>query len=150
MKNLLMTVLIMFSLTATAFATDEKKISLSTRETFNQEFNGAENVEWTVKRDFVKATCTLKGERLDVFYDLKGTKIGSSHYIALEDLPLSARRMIAKKYAGYNITEAVEFNGAEEDAFFLSAENGKEKVIIKIADHSSLSVYKKSRKDTFW
>lgn len=150
MKNLFFTALLALGLTTSAFATDENKISILTRETFNSEYKGAEEVEWSVKPDYVKATFTVEGERLHVFYDKRGTKIGSSHHVALEDLPLSARRIIAKKYPNYNITEALVFNGVDEDSFYLSAENGSEKVILKINDASTVSTFKKTRKDIFW
>lgn len=150
MKNLFIAALLAVSLTTTAFATDENKISVSIRQNFRNEFKGIDKVDWTLKRDFVKASFVLNGEKVEAFYDFKGDKIGTSHHITLADLPLTARRMIAKKYAGYNITEAVEFNSPEEDCFYISADNEKERLVLKITDNSSVSTFKKTRKDKFW
>ena len=150
MKRILIAAITAMVISSTAFATDENKVSLNIKETFKEEFKEARRVEWTVKSDFVKAAFEENGARINVFYDPQGNKIGKSHTIALEDLPLSARRSIAKKYAEHNITEAVEFSGIEGDAFYITAENDNEKVILKITDTSSISTFKKTRKDKMW
>ncbi len=150
MKRLLIAAITVLVISSSAFATDENKVSFNIRETFKEEFKDARQVEWTVKPDFIKAVFQEKGAWVNVFYDKQGNKIGKSHTITLEDLPLSARRTIAKKYADYNITEAVEFSGVEGDAFYITAENDSEKVILKITDNSFISTFKKTRKDKMW
>jgi hypothetical protein len=62
-------------------------------------------------------------------------------------MPVSAKRAIAKRYAGYNITEAIRFDGTEDNAFYVSAENEKEKVIVRVGDDEVLSIFNRTRKN---
>lgn len=150
MKRILIAAITVMVISSSAFASDENKVSLNIRQAFKEEFREARQVEWTIKSDFIKAAFQEKGAMINVFYDKQGIKIGQSHTITLEDLPLSARRSIARKYADHNITEAVEFSGVEGDAFYITAENDNEKVILKITDNSSISTFKKTRKEKMW
>ncbi len=147
MKKLFIATVLAISIATASFATDVNKISYTVKENFKKDFNGAENVEWTAKKNFIKASFMLDSERCNAFYDDNGNQIGMCRYITLDDLSLGAKRTIAKKYPGYKITEAIEFSGPQENAIYLSAENEKEKVVVKITDFSSVSTFKKDRKD---
>lgn len=125
MKNLLLTGLLSVGIFASAFAIDESKISVTVRENFKEDFKGTENVEWSIKPNFVKASFTFKGKAMDAFYDFNGKKIATSQQVTLNDLPLSARKKIAGKYPNHRVTEAIEFNGQEEESFYVSLENEK-------------------------
>ena len=150
MKNLLLTALLSAGIFASAFAIDESKISLIVRETFKEEFKETQNVEWSIKPSCVKASFTYKGEAMDAFYDFSGKKIGASHHVTMLDVPLSSRKKIEAKYPSHRVTEAIEFIGQDENSYYISLENEKETVIVKINDHSTMSLFKKSSKTKFW
>lgn len=150
MKNLLLTALLSVSIFASAFAIDESKISVTVRESFKGEFKETENVEWSIKPNFVKASFTYKGEAMDAFYDFSGKKIGTSHHVTMNEVPLSSRKRLSAKYPNHKVTEAIEFVGPEEEAYYISLENEKESLIVKITDHSTMSLFKKSSKNKFW
>lgn len=150
MKKLLFAALIAGCLINSAFATDENKISSAIRSTFKEEFKGVDGVEWTMRQDFVKVTFTQNNQQVEAFYDYNGNNLGHSNHVALEDLPLIAKRTIAKKYPEHSITEAVVFYGPGEESFYVSAENKEEKVVLKITKEGYVSTFKKTRKDKFW
>ena len=97
MKNLLLTALLSVGIFASAFAIDESKISLTVRESFKEDFKGTENVTWSIKSNFVKASFTYNGEATDAFYDFNGKKLGTAHQVNLNSFPLSAKKKIANK-----------------------------------------------------
>jgi uncharacterized DUF497 family protein len=146
MKKIFYAALLTISLTTTAFAKDANKISARIMRTFNFEFAEAENVNWKATKTFVKASFELDGEKREVFYDLTGEMIGTSKSITLNELPVFAKRAFAKKYEGYTVNEAIRFEGADESAYYISAENDKESVVLKVAENRVLSVYKRDRK----
>ncbi len=150
MKKLILIALIAIGLSTTAFATDENKISITIRENFKEDFKGVNNVEWTLRPDFVKATFTEKGHVVDAFYNFKGYKIGTAHTVGLTDLPLSARKIIKNKYPDGKITEAIEFTGTDESAYYVTLEDKNATLVLKITDLSSVSLFKKTRKNNFW
>jgi len=51
-------------------------------------------------------------------------------------------RAFAKKFEGYTVKEAIYFEGTEESAYFISAQNEKGSVIFKVEDNGSVSMKK--------
>ena len=151
MKKLLFTALIALSIVTTAFADDVKKVKSTTKvnakalSNFAKQFEFASNISWTAKPAYVKASFTMNNVRMEAFYDYQGNMIGSSHAICLDDLPTNAKRLFAKRYAGYTVKEAIQFDGMDESAFYISAENDTQSVILKVSS-GMLSVFKKTSK----
>ena len=73
----------------------------------------------------------------------KGKFIGTNQAITLEDLPVNAKRAFAKKYEGYTVKEAIRFEGSQESAYYISAENEKGSVILKVDDYGLISTARK-------
>jgi hypothetical protein len=146
MKNLILSVFLSTSLATSAFATGESKISYFILNSFNSQFKGATNVSWTLKTGLAEASFIWNGRKTDVFYNSNGSIYAISKSIELDELPVSAKRAFAKRYSGYTVKEAIQYNGSEEQSYFVSAENEKENVIIKVDQHEFLSVFKLTRK----
>lgn len=141
MKKLLFTALIAISLMSSAFATPVKGVTYRMAEAFSTAFKGAENLQWSLTDDYVKASFDLRGIKMEAFYDHSGELIGSSHAITLESLPIQAKRKFAMKYSDYIVKEAIVFEGADESAYFVSAESETRTVIIKITN-STVETFK--------
>jgi hypothetical protein len=146
MKKFFTAALIAVTLTTSAFASDVNKVSDKTVAHFNREFENAQDVSWSVKPTFVKASFLRENQRVEAFYDYQGQLIGCSHAIGLDNLPTSAKRAFAKKYADYTVKEAIQFDGIEATEYYISAENEKQSVVLRVAN-GFLSVYKKTIKD---
>jgi hypothetical protein len=134
MKKLLFSALIAVSIVSSAFAADVNKVNVRILNSFRGEYAGVSQVEWVSKAQFVKASFMVDNKKVEAFYSHDGERIGTASNITLEDLPTSAKRIFAKKYAGYTVKEAIEFNSDQEQAYFLTAVNEKESVILKIKD----------------
>ena len=147
MKKLFLAALIATTIISSAFATDVNKINFRIKQAFKSEYTNADNVNWTLRSTYAKASFVNDGQQMEVFYNLSGEMIGTSRHISINDLPTNAKRTFAKKYAGYNVKEAIKFDGEEEQAFYISAENDTEKVILKVDGSESLSIFKKNRKN---
>jgi hypothetical protein len=146
MKKLFIAALLTVTVATSAFSKDVNKVNTRAQHNFNYDFKGAENVNWTVKSNFAKADFIMNGEKMEAFYNLNGEMIGTSKNITLNELPTSAKRLLARKYNGYTITEAIRFNGADEAGYYISGENDKEKIILKVSEDSQVSVYQKDSK----
>jgi hypothetical protein len=81
-----------------------------------------------------------------VFYNSKGNLVAQSKTIDLDELPVGAKRAFAKKLDGYTVMEAIKYEGTDEESYYLSAENEKESVIIKVDQNEQLTVFKKTKK----
>lgn len=147
MKKILFAVLIATTVATSAFSSDTRKINTRILTNFKYDYNSASEVNWTLRPNFAKATFVLNGKSLEAFYNLNGDLIGSSSRITLNELPTSAKRAFAKRYTGYNVTEAIKFDGVQDNAFFISAENDKEKVIVRVGEDADVSVFDRTRKN---
>ncbi len=145
MKKLLFAALLVVSMGSSAFA-GPKKVSTIAKNNFQSEYLQASNVIWSAEEDYSKATFTLNNVRMEAYYEPNGQLIGTSKAITLDQLGVSAKRSLAKKFGSYEIKEAIRFESADDSAYFISAENEKETVVIKVGDDNSLSVFKRSEK----
>jgi hypothetical protein len=145
MKKLFIAALLTLTVATSAFASDEKGLNANLLQDFEAQFESAENVKWNTSSKYIKASFEVDGKKRDAYYSLDGEFIGSSRKITLEDLPVQAKRTFAKRYSDYTVKEAIKFDGAEETAFFVSAENEKQSVVLKITS-AGVSVFKKTNK----
>jgi len=145
MKKLFVSALLALFLVSSAFA-NPTKVGHTVLRSFSTEFNDASDVTWTATADYVKANFLFEDQRMEAFYTPTGEKIGVSRGISIDELPLKAKRTFAKKYEGYTVKQSILFEGVEENAYFIDAENDSEKVIVKVYDNGTLSVYKKTKK----
>lgn len=146
MKKLLLTALIAVTLISSAFASPVKEVNYFVLNSFDNSFPTVTDVHWVVTPSYAKATFVVNNVETKAFYKLDGEFIGTCQPIAIEDLPVSAKRSFAKKYSNYTVKEAIKFDGNQETAYFISAENEKHNVILK-ADNSGISVYSASSKN---
>jgi hypothetical protein len=147
MKKLLLSALIAVSLVSSAFAAsgENKKVSLQITKAFESNFNEVGNVTWNITEKFAKATFVLNDVTTEAFYSPDGEFIGTSQAIALDKIPTVAKRAIAKKYVDYTVREAIKFDGVDETAYYLSVENDKKSIVLKVLNYS-VSVYKTTNK----
>ncbi|HEX8333810.1 MAG TPA: hypothetical protein VF622_14405 [Segetibacter sp.] len=146
MKKLFIAALLTVTVATSAFTADDKKIDSRIIRNFNSEYADADKVTWSVKSSFVKASFEVDGQQTDAFYNFNGESIGCSRRITLDNLPLQAKRTFAKRYSDYTVKEAIKFDGNDESAYFISAENDKYSVILKITG-AGLSVFKRTNKN---
>ena len=144
MKKLLMFALIAVSVITCAFAAPLKGVNYFVSNSFKSRYPQVADVHWTATTSYAKATFVLNNVRTEAFYKPDGDFIGSCHAISIDDLPITAKRSFAKKYANYTVKEAIKFDGAEETAYFISAENEKGSVVLKVAG-AHISVYAVNR-----
>lgn len=141
MKKLFSIALLAILITTTAFATSETKVSYVVKTSFRSDFGEIKDVSWGSVSNYTTASFMQDNKQVTAFYTHKGELIGSSHPISMDEIPASAKRVFAKKYADYNATEAIRFETKEEFAYFISAKNENNQRIFKI-ENGSVSIYK--------
>jgi hypothetical protein len=145
MKKLFIAALFAVSFMTSAFA-EGTKVSYTVLSNFKSQFKNVSDAEWTTGDGFIKATFVHNDVRTEAFYSPTGDMIGTSKGVTLDQLPVQAKRNFSKRYDGYNVTEAIRFEGTDEAAYYVSAQNEKESVIVKVADNNEVSLVKRSKK----
>ena len=146
MKKLFISAVLALSIISSSFAANVTIGNSRAQRNFSNEFTSAENVTWTSTDKYAKANFTLGAKSMEAYYDNEGNMIGSSSKIEVADLPTNAKRLFAKKYTGYTVKEAVQFEGIIETAYYISAENETQTVILKVSTAGFVSVFRSVKK----
>lgn len=145
MKKFFIAALMTVTFAASAFAKDIK-VNTAVAHNFKAEFAKASNVNWITTNEYTKASFVLNNEKMEVFYNAAGEKIATSRSVTVDALPIKAKRTLARNYAAYNIKEAIEFEGIDDEAYFISAENEKASLVLKVDKTGALTIFKNTRK----
>ena len=143
MKKLFISALLAITVAASSFAAEGNNVSYTVRNNFSSQFKKASDVQWTSGENYTKATFVLDNVRTEALYGAEGEFIGTNQAITLEELPVNAKRAFAKKYEGYTVKEAIRFEGSQESAYYISAENVIGSVILKVEDSGYMSTVRK-------
>lgn len=157
MKKLFLSALLAVSIFSSAFATDEntkaaegtekeQQVNVRTLHNFITEFGNLSNVQWTSRADFARATFVYNNESMEAFFDIHGEMIGTSKAVTIDQMPVNVKRVFAKKYADYNIKETIRFDGINESAYYISAENGAKSVVLKVSVSGGVSLFSSVKK----
>ena len=148
MKRLFFAALVAVLVGTSAFAADTKdasKVSYKVRTVFDAKFNGASNIEWTLREDFTKATFLLADQQVEAFFSSDGELIATSRKVELNKLPLNAIQSIQKKYAAYTISEAIEMDQDGEKSYYVSLQKSDKKQILQVSLYGNVSVYRSAK-----
>lgn len=139
MKNFFIAALLAVTFISSAFAAPVKGTNYFVANSFKARFPNVLKVDWIETPDYAKATFLLGNVKTEALYQLDGTFIGTCQKIAVEDLPIAAKRSFAKRYADYTVKEAVKFESNEELAYFISAEDNTNSIVLKVVDKNLLA-----------
>jgi hypothetical protein len=143
MKKLFITAVIAIAVSASAFAAP---ITVNSRiaSRFSEDFADATKVEWKTTDSYAKASFVLDGKTIEAFYNLQGELIGTSKGIALSAISKKVQAVIAKKYAGYTIKEAISFTDADNVQHqYISLEKENTKLALEVVDNGLVLLSKK-------
>ena len=142
MKKLFISALLTITVVVSSFAAGNE-VSYAAQNNFKSQFKRISDVTWSAGANYTKATFVLNGVRTEALFSEAGDFIGTNQAVDLQELPVNAKRTFAKKYNGYTVKEAIRFEGVEESAYFISAENEKGSVILKVEDNGFMSAVRK-------
>lgn len=146
MKKLFFAALIAVSVSASSFAQDVNKIDEKAVADFEAAFAVASNVEWASNKNFTKASFIDNNRKVEVFYNLHGEFIATTRQIKMDEVPTFAKRTFAKKYSDYTVKEAFKFQADDEKAYYISAENENENIVLKVKE-GSVTLYSRTNKN---
>lgn len=110
--------------------TAQKKVNLKVIIAFEKEFGQVDNITWsTASKNMMRASFTQNDEKVNAFFDESGEYVASTIERTKEELPAKLRAAISKKEKDGIITEAIELQGDDEQAYYVKVYvNGVEKV----------------------
>ncbi|MCP9752205.1 hypothetical protein [Ferruginibacter sp. HRS2-29] len=143
--TIIFTALVLFA--ASSFAFGPEKVSGFVKSAFEKDFAKAENVTWTKNSNFYFAEFTLDNKTVGAAYDEKGELAGTSEVILASNLPANVSAAIARKYAGYKISEKVTsvlYEG--QTSYFFTADSDKQRLDLACDSEGNFTVRNKIKK----
>ena len=129
----------------TAFA-GEENVSSTVLNSFNKQFAGAKEVQWTSTNDYYKAAFVYNGQNVNAFYQLDGGLIAMTRNISSLELPISLQTNLKNNYSKYWISDLFEVSNNEGTSYYITIENAETKIILKSNDTGKWHNYKKMAK----
>ena len=128
----------------TAFASDEN-VSSNVLSSFNKEFAGAKDVQWTTTNRYYKASFVFNDQFVSAFYQLDGELIATSRNISSLELPINLQTSLKKNYNSYWISDLFEISNNEGTSYYITLDKADSKVVLK-SSGNKWDVFKKATK----
>lgn len=145
MKKLLIAALMVVAISVSAFA-DNSHINTKVLNHFQTRFEGASNVHWKTGDLFVKASFTMKEQRMEAFYDVDGELIGTSYNVTMDKLPARAIKAINERYPDYEVRETIEFDNVKDGlSYYVSVVKEHTKVVLQVSEQGDVTVFKRAK-----
>jgi hypothetical protein len=143
MKKLFIAAILAVTVAGSAFAADANKLSYKVKSTFETQFDGAKDVNWTIRESFTKANFTLAGEKMEAFFSPEGELIATVRKVEYGTLPFSALQKIQKKYPDAKVEDTIEFDQDGDKNYFVSLHDNGKKEILQVSLAGTVTVFKK-------
>lgn len=145
-KSILTWALILMVGISSSFAHGIEGVSDKVMNSFKKDFTEAKNVQWESTRDFAKATFSMHGQVMFAYYNSDGNLIAVTRNIVAAQLPLTLLTDVKKNYSDYWISDLFELSSNDSTAYYITLENGDQKIVLKSDDSKNWELYKKEKK----
>jgi hypothetical protein len=145
-KSILTWALILMVGISTSFAHGKEGVSEKVINSFKKEFTEAQNVQWESTKDLAKATFTIHGQVMFAYYNNDGNLLAVTRNIVAAQLPISLLTDIKKNYNEYWISDLFEMSSDNNTTYYITLENGDQKVVLKSDDSRNWETFKKEKK----
>lgn len=145
MKKIALLIAVAFS-TQLSFASDAPSTSSSATSSFKKEFNKASEVQWQHSETYDKVSFMLDSRFMNAYYTAEGELMAVTRNIASDQLPLKLLMALKKDYSDFWISELFEVVNGSGDCYYVTLENGDEKLVLKAKSHKGWKLYNKIAK----
>ncbi len=146
-KTILALAVMMITGLTSAFANVSGDVNQRAVASFSKDFINAKNVSWQQEKNFAKATFSLNNRVMFAYYDQSGELLAVIRNILSDQLPVELLMELKKKSNNYWVTELFEVATGDQTNYYVTLENGDEKVVLKSDGFDQWSVYSKEKKN---
>ena len=149
MKNkILLGVFVLITGISSAFANGSEDVNARIIRSFQKDFVGAQQVQWSTTKEFVRATFTLNEQVVYAYYAPDGKLLGVTRNIVSGQLPINLYTDLKKGYNNYWIADLFEMAANNDNVYYVTLENSDYKIVLKSNGTNGWEVFKKERKQT--
>ena len=142
MKKVILTLAIVVT-SLCSFATEN--VNALVLKTFNSEFTGAKDVQWTAVGSNYKASFVFNNQYVFAFYTAQGNLMAVTRNLTSLELPVSLQASLKKEYGAYWITNLFEISNEDGVQYYITLEKSDTKIILN-STGTDWNLYKKASK----
>lgn len=143
MKKLFISSFLAITVAISGFAAEGNKAGFALPKKFSFNFKHFLDVGRTSSENDTVGIFNFDNIRTIALYTDTGAFVGNDQAMTLENFPLNAKRAFARKYQDNTVKEAIHFEELRESGYYISAENEKGLVILKVKDNGPILTIKK-------
>jgi len=144
-KSIIVFSAILSVITATAFV-GAKPGGNPAEATFQKEFNGATNVQWTEGKDVISAAFILSDSRIIAYFTSDGELLGTARNVLFNQLPLAVVKEINNRYGNAPIADIIEYTTGLQTYYGMYVDTPTKHLKVKITSEGDVTVEKRTRK----
>jgi hypothetical protein len=116
-----------------------------TSASFRQDFKNAKIMSTEQNNNFTKFTFATNGVIMSAFYSTNGELLAVTRNIVSSQLPVNLLISLKKYYSTSWITDLFEFNGDNQDCYYITLENADTKTTLR-SNGDSWEIYSTTKK----
>jgi hypothetical protein len=140
MKKIIISLVMVFTVAASAFAGDEK-IDQRVSKAFQKEFSAAQNAMWSVQNNMYKVTFSYYDRTISAFYDKKGYLLGVTRYMLSTELPYYLQKELKEYYNEYWVTNLFELSNENGTSYHVVLQNAEETLILSSNEQNNWELF---------
>jgi len=144
-KAAVMMALLLTVCTSYSFASPADDINMAIKTSFRKDFQHAQIMSTEDHKTFTKLTFKMNEQIMFAFYAENGDLLAVTRNIVSTQLPMNLLMSLKNDYSGYWITELFEFNGENNNCYYISLENADVKITLR-SNFDSWEVYSSVKK----
>jgi len=114
--------------------------------TFQKEFSGATNVEWTQAKDVISVSFVLSDSRILAYFTPDGELIGTARNVLFNQLPLAVIKEINNRYGNAPISDIIEYTSGMDTFYAMYVDTPTKHLKIKVTAEGDVTVQQKTKK----
>ena len=114
--------------------------------TFQKEFSGATNVEWTQAKDIISVSFVLSDSRILAYFTTDGELIGTARNVLFNQLPLAVIKEINNRYGNAPISDIIEYTSGMDTFYGMYVDTPTKHLKIKVTAEGDVTVQQKTKK----
>lgn len=110
---------------------------------FNNQFAGAQDVNWEEGKSISKVTFRLNGQVMFAYYREAGELVAVTRNIISGQLPITLLADLKKNYQDFWITDLFEISADDNTSYYITLQNADQTLVLKSSGIQGWQTFKK-------
>lgn len=110
---------------------------------FNNQFAGAQDVNWEEGKSISKVTFRLNGQVMFAYYREQGELVAVTRNIISSQLPITLLADLKKNYQDFWITDLFEISADDNTSYYITLQSADQMLVLKSSGMQGWQMFKK-------